>query len=101
MASITPRPRVFSAMQPTEDSLHLGNYLGALGEWVKLQDDYDAIYCVVDLHALDVNPEPAKLRERSRATAAQYLAGGVDPELATLFLQSHVPEHAELAWVLG
>ena len=88
-------------MQPTEDSLQLGNYIGALSQWVALQESYDAIYCVVDMHALTVNPEPAKLRERTRRTAAQYLAGGVDPETSTLFVQSHVPEHAELAWVLS
>ena len=88
-------------MQPTEDSLQLGNYIGALSQWVALQESYDAIYCVVDMHALTVNPEPEKLRERTRRTAAQYLAGGVDPEGSTLFVQSHVPEHAELAWVLS
>lgn len=88
-------------MQPTEDSLQLGNYIGALSQWVALQESYDAIYCVVDMHALTVNPDPEKLRERTRRTAAQYLAGGVDPEGSTLFVQSHVPEHAELAWVLS
>jgi tryptophanyl-tRNA synthetase len=97
----SPRPRVFSAMQPTADSLHLGNYLGALTQWVALQDDYDTIYSVVDLHALTVNPDPAHLRERTRRTAAQYLAAGVDPARSILFVQSHVAEHAELAWVLG
>ncbi|MHA7133976.1 tryptophan--tRNA ligase [Oerskovia turbata] len=95
------RPRIFSGMQPTEDSLQLGNYIGALSQWVALQESYDAIYCVVDMHALTVNPDPEKLRERTRRTAAQYLAGGVDPEGSTLFVQSHVPEHAELAWVLS
>jgi tryptophanyl-tRNA synthetase len=95
------RPRVFSAMQPTADSLHLGNYLGALTQWVALQDDYDTVYSVVDLHALTVNPDPAQLRERTRRTAAQYLAAGVDPQRSILFVQSHVAEHAELAWVLG
>lgn len=93
--------RVFSAMQPTSDSLHLGNYLGALVEWVKLQDSHDAIYSVVDLHALTVAPDPALLRERTRRTAAQYLAAGVDPERSLCFVQSHVPQHAELAWVLS
>ncbi|GAA1712397.1 tryptophan--tRNA ligase [Isoptericola hypogeus] len=94
-------PRIFSGMQPTDGSLHLGNYLGALAQWAKLQDDYDALYCVVDLHALTVGPDPAALRERSRRTAAQYLAGGVDPERSILFVQSHVAEHAELAWLLS
>ncbi|GAB7192353.1 tryptophan--tRNA ligase [Kineococcus sp. NUM-3379] len=95
------RPRILSGMQPTSDSLHLGNYLGALTQWVALQDEHEALYCVVDLHALTVSPEPAALRERIRRTAAQYLAAGVDPERSTLFVQSHVPEHAELAWLLG
>ena len=93
--------RIFSGMQPTSDSLQLGNYLGALTQWVALQDSHDAIYCVVDLHALTVGPDPAVLRERTRRTAAQYLAAGVDPERSILFVQSHVPEHAELAWVLS
>ncbi|CAM5790817.1 tryptophan--tRNA ligase [Cellulomonas persica] len=93
--------RIFSGMQPTSDSLHLGNYLGALTQWVALQDGNDAIYCVVDLHALTVGPDPAVLRERTRRTAAQYLAGGVDPARSTLFVQSHVAEHAELAWILS
>jgi len=88
-------------MQPTADSLHLGNYLGALRQWVQLQDTHDAIYSVVDLHALTVSPDPAALRARTRVTAAQYLAAGVDPERSILFVQSHVPEHAELTWVLG
>ncbi|MCV2393481.1 tryptophan--tRNA ligase [Actinotalea sp. M2MS4P-6] len=96
-----PRPRIFSGMQPTADSLHLGNYLGALLQWVALQDSHEAIYAVVDLHALTVNPDPSVLRERSRRTAAQYLAAGIDPERSILFLQSHVAEHAELAWILS
>ncbi|WP_062076726.1 tryptophan--tRNA ligase [Demequina globuliformis] len=95
------KPRVFSAMQPTADSLQLGNFLGALVEWVKLQDTHDAIYGVVDLHALTVAPEPEVLRRRSRVTAAQFLAAGVDPSRSIVFLQSHVPEHAELAWLLS
>ncbi len=94
-------PRVLSGMQPTSDSLHLGNYLGALTQWVALQHSHDAFYCVVDLHALTVPVAPDELRMRTRRTAAQYLAGGVDPEVATLFVQSHVPQHAELAWVLS
>lgn len=97
----TNRPRVFSGMQPTNGSLHLGNYLGALRQWVGLQDDHDAFYCVVDMHAITAGHIPAELRERTRITAAQYLAAGVDPERSTLFVQSHVPEHAQLAWVLG
>ncbi|MCK8608610.1 tryptophan--tRNA ligase [Agromyces sp. C10] len=95
------RPVVFSGMQPSGDSLHLGNYLGALVNWVALQDDHDPIYCVVDLHAITVPQEPDALREATRRTAAQYLAAGVDLEHSTLFVQSHVPAHTELAWVLG
>jgi len=94
-------PRVFSGMQPTADSLHLGNYLGALVQWVALQDDYDAVYSVVDLHALNAHPEPEALTRRTRATAAQFLAAGVDPARSILFVQSHVPAHTELAWILG
>ena len=101
MSGDAPLPRVFSGMQPTSDSLHLGNYLGALIHWVALQDGHDAIYCVVDLHALTAHPDRAVLRERTRRTAAQYLAAGVDPDRSILFVQSHVPEHAELSWVLS
>jgi tryptophanyl-tRNA synthetase len=88
-------------MQPTADSLHLGNYLGALRQWVALQDDYDVFYFVADLHAITTEIDPTAVRRRTRATAAQYLAGGVDVDRATLFVQSHVPEHAQLQWVLG
>ncbi len=97
----TARPVVFSGMQPSSDSLHLGNYLGALVNWVALQDEADPVYCVVDLHAITVSQDPKALRESTRRTAAQYLASGVDLDRATLFVQSHVPAHAELAWVLG
>ena len=95
------RPRVLSGMQPTADSLHLGNYLGALRQWVALQDGYDVFYFVADLHAITVEHDPQVLRHRTRATVAQYLAGGVDLDRATLFVQSHVPEHSQLQWVLG
>jgi len=88
-------------MQPTSDSLHLGNYLGALRQWVALQQDHDAFYCVVDLHAITLEVQPDLLRRRIRRTAAQYLAAGVDPERSTVFVQSHAPEHTQLAWVLG
>lgn len=101
MATPGTPSRVFSGMQPTSDSLHLGNYLGALIHWVALQGAHEAIYCVVDLHALTVAPDPAVLRERTRRTAAQYLAAGVDPARSILFVQSHVPEHAELTWILS
>ncbi|SDJ50769.1 tryptophanyl-tRNA synthetase [Frankineae bacterium MT45] len=94
-------PRVFSGAQPTSTSFHLGNYLGAFRQWVPLQDSHDAIYCVVDLHAITLEPpEPAVLRERTRIAAAQMLASGIDPDRSTLFVQSHVAAHAQLSWVL-
>ncbi len=95
------RLRVLSGIQPTADSFHLGNYLGALRQWVTLQDSYDAFYCVVDLHAITVPQDPALLARRTRVAAAQLLAAGLDPDRCTLFVQSHVPQHVELAWVLG
>src|SRR5438132_11526322 len=95
------RPRVLSGIQPTADSFHLGNYLGAVRQWVALQRDYDAFYCVVDLHAITVDQDPAALRRRTRLSVAQLLAAGLEPGRCTLFVQSHVPEHAQLAWVLG
>ncbi|MCP2335478.1 tryptophan--tRNA ligase [Actinomadura rupiterrae] len=100
-ATTSDAPRVLSGIQPTADSFHLGNYLGALRQWVALQDTHDAFYCVVDLHAITVEHDPAALRRRTRVSAAQLLAMGVDPERSTLFVQSQVPEHAELAWVLS
>src|ERR1700724_1085533 len=95
------RPRVLSGIQPTADSFHLGNYLGAVRQWVAMQDSRDAFYCVVDLHAITVPHDPALLRRRTRIAAAQLFAAGLDPDRCTVFIQSHVPEHAELAWVLG
>src|SRR5690348_16783038 len=95
------RPRVLSGIQPTADSFHLGNYLGALRNWVALQETHDAFYCVVDLHAITAGHDPAVLRHRTRVGAAQLLALGLDPERCTLFVQSQVPEHAQLAWVLS
>ena len=92
---------VFSGVQPTSDSLHLGNALGAVRQWVGLQDDYQTFFCVVDLHAITVPQDPAVLRRRTLVTAAQYLALGIDPARSTIFVQSQVPAHAELAWVLG
>jgi tryptophanyl-tRNA synthetase len=94
------RARVLSGIQPTADSFHLGNYLGALRQWVALQDSYDAFYCVVDLHAITVPQEPAVLRRRSRVAAAQLFGAGLDPDRCTVFVQSHVPEHTELTWML-
>ncbi len=95
------KPVIFSGMQPSSDSLHLGNYIGALSQWTQMQDSFDAFFCVVNLHAITVPQDPADLAERTRATAAQYIAAGIDPEKSTLFVQSHVPAHAELAWVLN
>jgi tryptophanyl-tRNA synthetase len=95
------RPRVFSGIQPTADSFHLGNYLGAVRQWVSLQDTHDAFYCVVDLHAITVPQDPAQLRQRTRIAAAQLFAAGLDPDRAVVFVQSHLPQHPELAWVLG
>jgi tryptophanyl-tRNA synthetase len=95
------RPRVLSGMQPTADSLHLGNYLGALRQWVALQETHDSFSFIADLHAITVDQDPAVVRQRTRLTAAQYLAAGMDPEKTTLFVQSHVAEHAQLGWVLS
>jgi tryptophanyl-tRNA synthetase len=94
-------PRVLSGIQPTADSFHLGNYLGALQSWVALQDDHDAFYCIVDQHAITVEHDPATLRRRTLVAVAQLLAAGLDPDRCTLFVQSQVPEHAQLAWVLS
>ncbi|HEX9527263.1 MAG TPA: tryptophan--tRNA ligase [Streptosporangiaceae bacterium] len=96
-----PANRVLSGIQPTADSFHLGNYLGAIRQWVALQDSHDAFYCVVDLHAITVPQDPALLRRRSRVAAAQLFAAGLDPKRCTVFVQSHIPEHAELSWVLS
>src|SRR5919205_2326870 len=101
MAAMPERPRVLSGIQPTADSFHLGNYLGALRNWVAMQDTHDAFYCVVDLHAITAGHDPAVLRQRTRTGAAQLLAIGLEPERCTLFVQSHVPEHAQLSWVLS
>jgi len=94
------KPNLLSGMQPSAGSLHLGNYLGALVNWTKMQDDYNAFYCVVDLHAITVPQDPKELRQNTRITAAQYLAAGIDENKSALFVQSHVPAHAQLAWVL-
>src|SRR3712207_5925067 len=95
-----PLPRVLSGIQPTAGSFHLGNYLGALRQWVKLQDTTEAFYCVVDLHAITLPQDPVQLRRNTLASAAQLLALGVDPSRSTLFVQSHVPEHLQLSWVM-
>ena len=95
------KPRLFSGMQPSADSLQLGNYIGALMQWRAMQEDFDAVYCVVDLHAITVPQDPAQLREATRRTAAQYIAAGIDPAKSILFVQSHVAAHPQLAWVLN
>ncbi|KAA9394669.1 tryptophan--tRNA ligase [Kocuria coralli] len=95
------RPRVLSGVQPSADSLHLGNYLGALRNWVRMQDENECIFFVADLHSITVPQDPAGLRERTRVTVAQYIAAGIDPEKSTMLVQSHMPEHAQLAWVLN
>ncbi|HEX6755244.1 MAG TPA: tryptophan--tRNA ligase [Mycobacteriales bacterium] len=96
-----PRPRILSGIQPTADSFHFGNYLGAIRHWVALQETHDAFYCVVDLHAITMDWEPAVLRRRTRIAAAQLMAAGLDPDRCTLFVQSHVPQHPQLGWVLN
>ncbi len=95
------RPRVVSGVQPSADSLHLGNYVGAVRNWVDLQDDNECVFFVADLHAVTAEQDPATLAQRTRVTAAQYIAAGIDPERSTLLVQSHVPEHAQLAWALN
>ncbi|MEU6082270.1 tryptophan--tRNA ligase [Streptomyces sp. NPDC047108] len=95
------RPRVLSGIQPTAGSFHLGNYLGAVRQWVALQETHDAFYVVVDLHAITVPQDPAELRANTRLAAAQLLGAGLDPDRCTLFVQSHVPEHAQLGWVMN
>ena len=96
----TPKERVLSGIQPTHESLHLGNYLGAIKQWVDLQNTNDAFYCVVDLHALTVETKPEDFKRRNLASVAQLIALGLDPEKCTLFIQSHVPAHNQLGWVL-
>lgn len=94
------KKRVLSGIQPTHDSFHLGNYLGAIKQWTQLQEENDAFYCVVDLHALTVETDPKLLQKRTLLSAAQLIAIGLDPNKCTLFIQSHVPAHNQLAWVL-
>ena len=92
--------RILSGIQPTSDSFHLGNYLGALKQWVELQEGNDAFYCIVDLHALTGEIDPALLRKRILSSAAQLIALGISPEKSTLFVQSHVAEHNQLGWIM-
>ena len=97
------KTRIFSGAQPSADSMHLGNYIGAVNNWVALQNDpnNECLFFIPDMHAITVPQDPEELRERTRLTAAQYIASGIDPSRAPLFVQSHVPEHAQLAWVLN
>jgi len=94
------KARALSGIQPTSGSFHLGNYLGAVRQWVELQATHDTYYCVVDLHALTAGVDPAKLRDATLASVAQLIALGIDPEQSTLFIQSHVPAHNQLAWIM-
>lgn len=94
------KKRIFSGIQPSGE-LTLGSYMGAIKNWVDLQDDYDCLYCIVDMHAITVRQDPATLRRRSVNQLAQYIACGLDPQKNIMFIQSHVPQHAELGWVLG
>ena len=98
---MSAKPRLFSGMQPSADSLQLGNYIGALLQWKELQSTHDAIFCVVDLHAITVPQDPAQLRAATRRTAAQYIAAGIDPAQSILFVQSQVAAHPQLAWMLN
>lgn len=95
------KPRVLSGIQPTADSFHFGNYFGAIRQWPAFQDDHDAFYCLADMHAITLEYDPATLRERTYRSVAQLIAAGIDPERSSLFVQSHVPQHAQLAWVLN
>ena len=100
MAASTNGTRIFSGIQPT-GNLHLGNYLGAIRNWVTLQNDFESIYCVVDLHAITVAQDPAELRKSTREVTASLLAAGISPEQSILFNQSRVPQHAQLAWIFN
>src|SRR5512144_550247 len=101
-SSSTPsaRPRVLSGIQPTADSFHFGNYLGALRQWVALQEEYEPFFFIADMHAITVEQDPKRLRDRCLRAAAQLLAMGIDPDRSAIFIQSQVPAHAQLAWVL-
>lgn len=97
---VEEKKRIFSGMQPS-GMITLGNYLGALKNWTNLQDDYDCLYCIVDMHAITVRQDPVKLRKQARDLLTQYLAVGIDPEKNTIYYQSHVSQHAELGWILN
>ncbi|MDP9434014.1 MAG: tryptophan--tRNA ligase [Actinomycetota bacterium] len=100
-AAPSSRPRVLSGIRPTGESFQLGNYVGAVRHWAAMQDENECFFFLADLHALTDTPEPERLRRRTREAAAELLAMGVDPARSVVFAQSHVPEHAELGWVLG
>ena len=100
MTSSSQKPRIFSGIQPTADSFHIGNLLGALREWVKLQEIHDSFFCVVDQHAITIDQDPEILRKRTLVSFAQLLAIGLDPEKCTVFAQSQVAAHSQLSWVL-
>ena len=100
MENTVQKKRIFSGIQPSGD-LTLGSYMGAIKNWVALQDEYECLYCIVDMHAITVRQNPADLRRRALEQLAQYLACGLDPQKNVLFIQSHVPQHAELGWILG
>ena len=100
MENTEKKKRIFSGIQPSGE-LTLGSYMGAIKNWVALQDEYDCLYCVVDMHAITVRQNPAELRRRSVEQLAQYIACGLDPQKNIMFIQSHVPQHAELGWILG
>ena len=101
LSNMSGKANLLSGMQPSASSLHLGNYLGALVNWVNMQRDFNSFYVIVDLHAITVPQDPNELRTNTRRTAAQYIAAGINPQDSALFVQSHVPAHAELAWVLN
>ena len=98
--TVEKKKRIFSGIQPSGE-LTLGSYMGAIRNWVALQDEYDCLYCIVDMHAITVRQDPATLRRRSVNQLAQYIACGLDPQKNIMFIQSHVPQHAELSWFLG
>ena len=100
MTSSSQKPRIFSGIQPTADSFHIGNLLGALREWVRLQESHDSFFCVVDQHAITIDQDPEILRKRTLVSFAQLLAIGLDPEKCTVFAQSQVAAHSQLSWVL-
>jgi tryptophanyl-tRNA synthetase len=99
-AAPSARPRVLSGIQPTSDSYHLGNYIGAVRQWVALQEEFEPFFFIADQHAITVEHDPKALRQRTLRATAQLLAAGVDPERSAIFVQSHLPEHAQLAWVM-